>query len=191
MVSPISPRRRRLASLVLVCTCLGGCVTTAVSVPKKSLPAEVAVAEKDLLAPLRPKNIVIANDVLVQVSPNFFNKVTRPSGGVRRRTEHAEEIVWDVRRPIKMREKGDHRPPGAPTNSAAAVGRPELKFVIEGTMFLVTNKLHMRILHRAPPTLLIAAKGDVRLLTDKAANEQRFEELRFDQGRVKGKRAKN
>ena len=79
MVSPISPRRRRLASLVLVC-CLGGCVTTAVSVPKKPLPAEVAVAEKDLLAPLRPQNIVIANHVLVQVSPNFFNKVTRPSG---------------------------------------------------------------------------------------------------------------
>ena len=86
------------------------------------------------------------------------------------------------------RQQGDHAGPGTRARTAVPLGVSEMEFVIEGTIFLVTDNLRMRVLHHAPPTLQIAATGNVRLLTERAMKEQPFVELRFDQGKLLGRR---
>lgn len=188
MVSPPTPRccARSLALLGLAGLVLGGCQTTTVTRP--STPAELVKAEDDLLKPLRSRNIVIADKVLMQISPNFYAKIARPPGGVRQNRGDADEVVWSVRDPVKTRMQGEHARPGTRADVAIPVGVSEMEFVIEGTIFLVTESLRMRVLHNAPPTLQISATGDVRLLTEGAVKEQLFHELRFNQGKVHGRR---
>ena len=184
MVSP-TPRCCALL-LVLMGPGLTGCTTS--KQPSMATPAELVKAEDDLLKPLRSRSIVIAERVLMQISPNFYAKIGRPPGGVRQPGSDADEIVWSVRNPVVTRQQGDHSRPGTRGNTAVPVGVSEMEFVIEGTIFLVTDRLRIRVLHNAPPTLQISATGDVRLLTERAAKEQRFVELRFNQGKVHGKR---
>ncbi|MHC4513617.1 MAG: hypothetical protein ACYTGW_12570 [Planctomycetota bacterium] len=187
MVSSTTPRCGA-ALMVLLGLGLSGCQTTTVQTP--STPAELLRAEDDLLKPLRARSIVIANNVVVQISPNFYEKIGQPPGGVRRSDGQADEIIWDVRKQIAVRQPGDHSQPGTRASTAVPLAMSELEFIVEGTIFLVTGKLRLRILHQAPPTLQISARGDVRLLTERAMKEQRFIELRFDQGRVRGRRHK-
>jgi len=175
-----------LALLILIGPGLSGCQTTTKSRP--STPAELVKAEDDLLKPLRSRNIVIADRVLVQISPNFYAMIGRPPGGVRQAGGDADEIVWSVRNLGATRQPGDHAKPGTRARTAVPVGVSEMEFVIEGTIFLVTDNLRMRVLHNAPPTLQIAATGNVRLLTERAMKEQPFVELRFNQGKVHGRR---
>jgi hypothetical protein len=188
MVSPPTPRRcvRPLALLGLAGLVLGACQTASVARP--STPAELVKAEDDLLKPLRSRNIIIADKVLMQISPNFFAKIARPPGGVRQSRGDADEIVWSVRDPVKTRPGGQHASPGTRADVAVPVGVSEMEFVVEGTIFLVTDTLRMRVMHNAAPTLQISATGDVRLLTERAMKEQLFHELRFNQGKVHGRR---
>lgn len=188
MVSPTTPCccALPLTLLVLMGSGLSGCQTGTIGRP--STPAELVKAQDDLLKPLRPRSIVIADRVLVQISPNFYAKIGRPPGGVRKAGGDADEIIWSVRNPVATRHQGDHSKPGTRGTTAVPVGVSEMEFVIEGTIFLVTNSLRMRVLHNAPPTLQISATGDVRLLTERAMKEQLFFELRFNQGKVHGKR---
>jgi hypothetical protein len=105
---------------------------------------------------------------------------------VRKTVSGADEILWDVRGQNAVRQPSM---PGMATDSVPTA-KSELEFIVEGTIFLVTGTLRLRVLHKSPPTLRISAKGDVRLLTERALKEQRFVELRFDQGRVHGQRRK-
>ncbi len=191
MVSPTTPCCCALLLVLLVVMGPGltGCQTTTTQ-PRMSTPEELVKAEDDLLKPLKSRNIVIADRVLVQISPNFYAKIGRPPGGVRKSGGDADEIVWSVRNPVATRLQGDHSKPGTRGNTATPVGVSEMEFVIEGTIFLVTDRLRMRVLHDAPPTLQISATGDVRLLTERAMKEQHFVELRFNQGKVHGKRSR-
>lgn len=186
MVSPTTPSGYALP-LALMGLCLSGCQTAGTNA-RPVTPAELVKAEDDLLKPLRSSNIVIADRVVVQISPNFYAKIGRPPGGVRQKGANADEIVWCVRDPVVRRQQGDHAKPGNRAGVAVPVGVSEMEFVIEGTIFLVTDSLRMRVLHSAPPTLQISATGDVRLLTEGAMKEQLFVELRFNQGKVRGKR---
>lgn len=188
MVTPTTSRRHALSLTLLGFVGFGlpGCQTTSAGMP--STPAEIVKAEDDLLKPLRARNIIIADQILMQISPNFYNKIGRPPGGVRQSGGNADEIVWSVRDPVKTRAQGEHARPGTGGNVAVPVGVAEMEFVIEGTIFLVTDKLRMRVLHSAPPTLQISATGDVRLLTERAMKEQLFLELRINQGKVQGRR---
>ncbi len=189
MVSPTSRRAVRmvLLGLGLLGLGLGGCQTTAVRATSLA-PAELLKAEEHLLAPLRARSIVIADQVVIHISPNFYDKIGQPPGGVRTTGAGADEILWDVRGQSALHQPGK---PGTAASAAVPLAKSELEFIIEGTIFLVTGALRLRILHKAPPTLRITAKGDVRLLTERATKEQRFIELRFDQGRVHGKRARS
>lgn len=191
IVSQSPPRRCvfRLAPLVLLGSCLGGCQTSAETPPL--VPPELVKAEDDLLKPLRARNIVIADRVLMQISSNFYTKIGRPPGGTRQAASDADEVVWSVRDPVLTRRQGAPGAPGTRGDATVPVGVSELEFVIEGTVFLVTDKLRLRILHNAPPTLQVSATGDVRLLTERAMQEKHFDELRFDQGKVYGRRAQN
>jgi hypothetical protein len=189
MVSPTTPRcyAPPLALLVMMGLGLGGC-QTAGTTARPTTPAELVKAEDDLLRPFRSSSIVIADQVVMQISPNFYAKIGRPPGGVRKKGSNADEILWSVRDPVVRRQQGEHASPGNSAGVAVPVGVSEMEFVIEGTIFLVTNSLRMRVLHTAPPTMQIAATGDVRLLTERAMKEQLFTELRFNQGKVHGKR---
>ncbi len=191
MASSTTPRRCAVLMALLglgpLGLGLGACHTTALH--HTSLTStELAKAEDDLLAALRARSIVIANQVVIHISPNFYDKIGQPPGGVRTSGGGADEILWDVRGQSALRQPGR---PGTTASVTVPMTKSELEFIIEGTVFLVTGVLRLRILHRAPPTLRISAKGDVRLLTENAVNEQRFVELRFDQGRVHGQRRRD
>ncbi len=197
MASPIipsgfgsaAPTPRALVLLALLASGLGGCSTTNENATlRPSTPAELLRAEDELLRPLRSRSVVIADRVVVQISPNFYAKLSRPPGGARRAGEACDEILWNVGDPVLTRQQGDHGAPGTRANPTVPVGVSELEFVIEGTIFLVTDHLRLKVFHSAPPTLQISASGDVRLLTERATKEERFAELRFNDGKVYGKR---
>ena len=191
MASSTTPRRCTVLMALLglgpLGLGLGGCHTTALHTTSLTT-AELVKAEDNLLTPLRAPSIVIANQVVIHISPNFYDNIGQPPGGVRTSGGGADEILWDVRGQSALRQPGR---PGTTASVTVPMTKSELEFIIEGTVFLVTGVLRLRILHRAPPTLRISAKGDVRLLTEHAMTEQRFVELRFDQGRVHGQRRKD
>lgn len=197
-----TPRSIRAALIALLSLGLGACQTTVHQREYVPPPPELAQAEANLMKPFAGQKVVIADQLYIDVSPNFYNKMTWPAGGRRTKAEESDNIVWDVRAPVSKRlqpmseseraqlaRQGYVAGQDPSKDQAGGLGRGRLDLLIGDTTFVVTGQIRMRLLRRASPTLNISAKGDVRLLTQGAQKEDSFHELRFEAGRIRGRRA--
>ena len=166
---------------------LPSCVTVVKDEPQQPKSRQLVKAESQLIQPFAAQSVIIADDVLIEISPDLDPEIGRPAGGTRRKVAGADEFVWHVRDPVSLRDRalvGGRL--GTPRN--AQVTPSTLRFLIRGTVIVVTGKIRLRILHNAPPTLNVRVAGDVRYLTDNASVERRYDVLVFKDGRRFGKR---
>ena len=176
----------RVPALVLA-VLLPSCVTVVKDEPQQPKPQQLVKAESRLIQPFEARSIIIADDVLIEISPDLDPEIGRPAGGRRRKVAGADQFVWHVRDAVSLRDRGPVAGRlGTPRN--AKVTPSTLRFLIRGTVIVVTGRVRLKILHRAPPTLNVRVAGDVRYLTDNASVERRYDVLVFKDGRRFGRR---
>lgn len=135
------PGMRRGFLLGVCAGALGACASG-----KPVDPAAAAAQERQVLAAFGAARGIVADRIRIQISPNFYGRITRPATS---RELHRFE-----------REKRRDRDVERWVNVAGGLQQP-LAFSILRTELVALGSAELEVLHKAPLTLRVVASGRV------------------------------
>jgi len=138
--------------------------------PKLATPEEIEAAEAPLDAPFQQKRAIVADDLLLELSANFYDAVGLPA---------LQPELHELQRATD----GDHDEYRW-TNKSGGVEVP-LRFALGETEYAILRNATLRVMHRGPMTLRSVASGHV--IVDAATGMSNLQEFRIEDGVVRSK----
>ena len=173
---------------------LVGCVTTETGKQEQERidPAILEIHEARLVKRFQGRHVIVCQTLEIEANLFLFtNNVTLPVGEPRReRTDLFEQLTWSAGDRVRLRESTPSAQPGwdvkARTKTRKRSSREKYRIMIDATTFLVDERITVRRLFKAPPTLTAHARGHVMVIENgKAASN--YQEVRFVDGRVEAR----
>lgn len=179
--------------LVVPAILLAGCVTTEVEPKQREAIAPEILAEHEsrLVKQFQADNTIVCRTLEIEANLFVFNNnVTLPVGQPRReRNDLFEQLTWSVGDQISMRERMEAKPgwdskPRKVTRKRHV--NDKFRIMIGTTTFIVDDRITVRRLFRAPPTLTAHAKGHVMVIQN-GKEASKYQEVRFSGGQVEAR----
>lgn len=139
---------------------------------KRVTPQEISAAERPLDAPFQQKRSIVADNLLLELSANFYDAVALPA---------LQAELHEL-----QREKTDEHDEYRWINKSGGVEVP-LRFALGATEYAILEKATLRVMHRGPMTLRSVASGHVIVIVDAAADMSQLQEFRIEDGLVRTK----
>ena len=178
-------------ALVVPALVFAGCSTPAVQVklkrPDPQSQKTIADEEKRLIEPFQHGHTVLCRSLDIQANPLFFKHLTFPAGRPRKgKVDGSELMTWTIDDAVSTRKLGKPLKPYQKLGKGQQHKRrtfEKFKIIIGSTVFMVDDRVTVRSLNRAAPTLTALASGHVMLIQDgKKANT--FKQVRYSAGKV-------
>lgn len=138
--------------------------------PTLATPEQIRAAEQPLDAPFQEKRAVVADDLLLELSANFYDTVSLPA---------LQAELHELQR-VKTGDHDEYRW----TNKSGGVEVP-LRFALGATEYAILERATLRVMHAGPMTLRSVASGHV--IVDAAAGMSQLQEFRIEDGLVRTK----
>jgi hypothetical protein len=180
-------------ALTIPAILFAGCVTTDTqsNLREKIAPEILAAHESRLVEQFRGGNVVVCESLVIEANLFMFtNNVTLPASKPRRvRNDLFEQLTWSVDDTVELTEKRSGATPAAeikprPRRRQAKIDK--FRIMVGSTTFIVDDRITVRRLFRAPPTLTAHAKGHVMVIRN-GKDSSNFQEVRFVDGRVEAR----
>ncbi len=139
-------------------------------------PALVEMDRELLLRPFMTEQVVLADQLIIEISPNFDGDVGRAAGGELHRGKDVDEVVWNLQSILKKWRAAE---------ASTGARQPSLQFPIGKTLFRIDRNAKLRVLLGRPQsTFMVHAKGRVQRLDVETKKKTTCQEMLIKDGVV-------